>query len=101
MPIRQSFRQLCSTQLYSLRSRLLLLSTAILLSLVALIAANSNRLLNQAIERNTRQHVDQVAAMLNFSLTPYSTAGSLATIGDFLRELVSVNDQGADLHRAV
>ncbi len=94
MPIRESFRQLCSTQLYSLRSRLLLLSTAILLSLVALIAANSNRLLNQAIERNTRQHVDQVAAMLNFSLTPYSTAGSLATIGDFLRELVSVNDQG-------
>lgn len=94
MPIRQSFRQLCSTQLHSLRSRLLLLSTAILLSLVMLIAANSNRLLNQAIEQNTRQHVEQVAAMLNFSLTPYSTTGTLATLSDFLRELVSVSDQG-------
>lgn len=72
----------------------MLLAAAVLISVVALIAGNNNRLLNQASDRNALQQVDQVAALLNFSLAPYTTGGDMTEIADFLRELVSVRSQG-------
>ncbi len=94
MRLSTSLRQKLPVLFYSLRGRLLLLSAGLLVSVAGLIAINSNRLLSVAIGQHTRQQAEQVAALLNFSLTPYSTNGEVQEMADFLHELVSVNSQG-------
>ncbi len=73
----------------SLRTKFLMLSALVQALLVMLMIWNNQRVLDEAIGKNTQRLAREYAATLNFSLTPYSSSGRLAELQLYLDEMLS------------
>jgi len=78
----------------SLRVRLLLASTLVEFIMLALLVANSVRLINEAMLTSADSAIEQMVPTLNVIAAGNLVAGDLATLQDNLNAIVSRRDQG-------
>ncbi|WP_338847307.1 ATP-binding protein [Massilia sp. W12] len=73
----------------SLRAKFLLLAGVVQFLLVALLLANSGRLLDDAIMQNASRIAQEYAVTLNFSLSPYAQQARLDQVKPYLDEMLA------------
>ncbi|MCE3263288.1 MAG: hypothetical protein K0R43_2367 [Pseudoduganella sp.] len=73
----------------SLRAKFLLLSAFVQAFVVALLIANSLRLMTDAVSRNADRVVHEYAVNLNLTLTPYASSGRLGELRTYWSEMLS------------
>lgn len=73
----------------SLRAKFLLLSAFVQALVVALLIANSLRLMTAAVSRNADRVAHEYAVNLNLTLTPYASSGRLGELRTYWSEMLS------------
>ena len=73
----------------SLRAKFMLLSAFVLAVVVALLIANSLRLMTNAVSRNADRVAHEYAINLNLTLTPYASSGRLGELRTYWSEMLS------------
>lgn len=73
----------------SLRAKFLLLSAFVQAFVVALLIANSLRLMTDAVSRNADRVAHEYAVNLNLTLTPYASSGRLGELRTYWSEMLS------------